>query len=296
MMTASAAALATAVLPDPARSAAPLLRPIPSTGETIPALGLGTWVEFNVGSVMSLRNVCLEVTRRFIAQGGGMIDSSPMYGTAEEVVGWSLARLERRGAFFSASKVWTPAGGGTEEQLARSEALWGLKRFDLMQVHNLVDWREHLAALTAAKAEGRLRYVGITTSHGLRHAEMAEIMAKHPVDFVQFTYNVLDREAERRLLPLAADRGIAVIVNRPFRRGGLFGHVGNAPLPSWAAEFGAGNWAQVFLKYILAHPAVTCAIPATSVPAHIDENMGALTGPLPDTAMRRRIVEHVESL
>ena len=274
----------------------PILRAVPSTGEMIPALGMGTWVEFNVGNVERLRRNCLEITERFLVAGGGMIDSSPMYGSAEDVIGWCLERISDHRDLFSASKVWSPAGGDTGAQLARSETLWGLDRLDLMQVHNLVDWEEHLTRLFAAKSAGRIRYVGITTSHGSRHDAIAAIMAKHPIDFVQFTYNILDREAENRLLPLAADRGIAVIANRPFQRKGVFHHVGNAPLPDWAAEFGAQNWAQFFLKFILAHPAVTCAIPATSVPAHMDQNMGALFGPLPDAAMVRRMVDHVEAL
>ena len=273
-----------------------VFRTIPSTGERIPALGMGTWVEFNVGESETLRRNCLDITRRFLAAGGGMIDSSPMYGTAEDVIGWCLARIDDPRALVSASKIWTPAGGGTAEQLARSETLWGIERFDLMQVHNLVDWREHLAFLFDAKAADRVRYVGITTSHGSRHAEMMKIMESQPIDFVQFTYNILDREAEARLLPLARDRGIAVIVNRPFRRKDLFHHVGDTPLPEWAQEFDATNWAQFFLKFVLAHPAVTCAIPATSVPAHMDENMGALSGPLPDAAMARRMAAYVESL
>lgn len=165
-----------------------------------------------------------------------------------------------------------------------------------MQIHNLLDWETHLPTLLDWRAEGRIRYVGVTTSHGLRHPELERIMRTQPINFVQFTYNVLDREAERRLLPLAAERGLAVIINRPFQGGLLFDHVGRHPLPAWAAEIECANWAQLFLKFIVAHPAVTCAIPATSRVDHMQENMGALYGALPDEAMRRRIAKHVESL
>ncbi|MEQ8666990.1 MAG: aldo/keto reductase [Rhodospirillales bacterium] len=294
---AGAAALgALPILSARAQATAPIMRAIPSTGEKIPAIGMGTWVEFNVGNVEALRENCLAITRLFLERGGGMIDSSPMYGSAEDVVGWCLERITDHGSLFSATKVWSPAGGDTAEQLSRSEGLWRSERLDLMQVHNLVDAEEHLERLFAAKAAGRIRYVGITTSHGARHDAMAEIMTGHPIDFAQFTYNILDREAEDRLLPLAADRGIAVIANRPFQRKGVFRHVGGAPLPGWAADIGAANWAQVFLKFVIAHPAVTCAIPATSVLAHMDQNMGALTGPLPDARLARRMAADVAGL
>ena len=177
-----------------------------------------------------------------------------------------------------------------------SEDLWGQERFDLMQIHNLVDWETHRDTLVKWKEEGRIRYMGITTSHDRRHADFAQIMASEPFDFVQFTYNVLDREAEKRLLPLAADKGLGVIINRPFRRGGLFDHVARHPLPDWAAEIDCTNWAQFFLKFVVSHPAVTCAIPATSQVAHMDENMGAGHGRLPDEKLRARMVAHIESL
>jgi len=220
-----------------------------------------------------------------------------MYGSSEEVIGYGLRKLGHPEALVSATKVWTrmPLSDG-KEQMATSRELWGVETFDVMQVHNLVEWRDHLKTLRADKEAGRIRYIGVTTSHGSRHDELERIMRHETIDFVQFTYNIGDRWAEDRLLPLAADRGMGVIGNRPFRRKGLFRHVGDAPLPGWAAEFSAGNWAQFFLKFVLAHPAVTCAIPATSVVAHMEENMGALTGPLPDAAMARRMAAHVEAL
>jgi diketogulonate reductase-like aldo/keto reductase len=225
-----------------------------------------------------------------------MIDSSPMYGAAEEVVGRCLELLDETPGLFSATKVWTPGRAFGEDQMRDSLTLWGLPRLDLLQVHNLLDWETHLETLRAWKLEQRVRYVGVTTSHGRRHDELSRIMADEPLDFVQFTYNIDDREAERRLLPLAAERGIAVIANRPFQGGNLFRRVAGRPLPGWAAEIACDNWAQVFLKFIISHPAVTCAIPATSQVAHMIENMGALRGPLPDQALRERMARDFAAL
>ena len=273
-----------------------LTRAIPASGERVPAIGMGTWITFNVGASERLRAQRRAVLETFFARGGGMIDSSPMYGSAEAVLGHGLARLENAQGLFSATKVWTLGQDRGIAQMEASLKLWGLERFDLMQVHNLLDWQAHLETLTAWKAAGRVRYVGITTSHGRRHGDLADLMASRPLDMVQFTYNVLDREAERRLLPLAEDKGLAVIVNRPFRRGALFEHVAGHALPAWAREFGCANWAQFFLKFIVSHPAVTCAIPATSRVDHMIENMGALSGPLPDARTRARMIAHVEAL
>ncbi len=286
-----------AALPLSARATGAIhTRPIPASGEALPTIGMGTWITFNVGEDEALRRQRSEVLQRFFALGGGMIDSSPMYGSAEAVVGDGLSRLGVPDTLFSATKVWTRRGSAGEAQMADSRRLWGLPRFDLMQVHNLVGWEDHLETLLRDKADGRVRYIGVTTSHGRRHEELAEIMATQPIDFVQFTYNVVDREAEQRLLPLAAERKLAVIVNRPFRRGALFPPVEGKPLPSWAAEIDCANWAQVFLKFIVSHPAVTCAIPATSQVAHMEENMGAMTGRLPDEALRRRMASDLEAV
>ena len=299
-LAALAALGAAATLPLSAHGQAPadrpLTRPIPSSGESIPLVGLGTWITFNVGNDRALREQSTAVMRAFFESGGRLIDSSPMYGSAQDVIGEGIARLDRPGAAFAADKVWIGAGARGPEQIETSRQRWRVPRFDLLQVHNLLAWQEHLPTLMAMKAEGRLRYVGITTSEGRRHREFEQIMREHPLDFVQFSYNVLDREAEARLLPLARDRRIAVIVNRPFRQGDLTRALARHPLPGWAAEIGCPTWAQVLLKFILAHPAVTCAIPATSSVQHVRENLTAARGPLPDTAMLRRIVAQVEKL
>jgi diketogulonate reductase-like aldo/keto reductase len=272
----------------------PLARPIPSSGEPMPIVGLGTWITFNVGNDRALREQSTAVMGAFFESGGRLIDSSPMYGSAQDVVGDGLARLGHPRTLFAADKVWIGTGTRGPEQIEASRQRWRVPRFDLLQVHNLLAWQEHLPTLMAMKAEGRLRYVGITTSEGRRHREFEQIMREHPLDFVQFSYNVLDREAEARLLPLARERRIAVIVNRPFRQGDLTRALARQRLPGWAAEIGCSTWAQVLLKFILAHPAVTCAIPATSSVEHVRENLAAARDPLPDAAMLRRIVAQVE--
>ncbi|HWN19641.1 MAG TPA: aldo/keto reductase [Gemmatimonadales bacterium] len=274
----------------------PITKPIPSTGERLPIVGLGSWITFNVGEDADLRDECAAVMSAFFAAGGQMIDSSPMYGSSQAVIGYGLNKLRRPGALFSADKVWISSGDRGPGQIEESRRFWGVRRFDLLQVHNLLAWEEHLPALLAMKAEERVRYVGITTSEGRRHEEIEKIMASRPIDFVQVTYNILDREVEERILPLARDRGIAVIANRPFREGALIRSVERHPLPSWAREIGAGSWAQVILKFIASHPAVTCAIPATTKVAHVKENLAAATGPLPDAAMRRRMAADVAAL
>ncbi|MGE0117372.1 MAG: aldo/keto reductase [Dongiaceae bacterium] len=273
-----------------------LTKPIPATGEQLPVIGMGSWVTFDVGGDAAARAQRVEVVRAFFESGGALIDSSPMYLSSQEVIGHCLAQIPDRPALFAATKVWTMTRLLGIGQMEASRQLWGVERFDLMQVHNLLDWETHLETLIEWKTQGRVRYIGVTTSHGLRHVELERVMAEQPLDFVQFTYNVADREAEERLLPLAAERGLAVIVNRPFRRGTLFGRFGRQPLPDWAAEIGCANWAAFFLKFIVSHPAVTCAIPATSRVDHMRENMGALAGPLPDPEMRRRMVQYVEDL
>jgi diketogulonate reductase-like aldo/keto reductase len=273
-----------------------ITRPIPSSGELLPVIGLGSWITFNVGDDPELRGECTEVMRAFFAAGGRLIDSSPMYGSSQEVIGHGLVRLGRPPALFSADKVWISSGERGPAQIAESRSHWGVRRFDLLQVHNLLDWEEHLPTLFAMKQGGNLRYVGITTSEGRRHDEIEKVMASQPLDFVQVTYNVLDREVEQRILPLARERKIAVIINRPFRQGDLIREVQRHPLPRWSTEVDATNWAQFLLKFIVSHPAVTCVIPATSQVVHVKENMGAATGALPDAALRRRMVSYVESL
>jgi aryl-alcohol dehydrogenase-like predicted oxidoreductase len=269
-------------------------RAIPSSGERLPAIGLGTWITFNVGDDPAAQKQRTEVLRAFFAAGGGMIDSSPMYGSAQAVIGRGLQDLGRPLGLFAADKVWTPFAGPA--QIEESRRLWGVSGFDLLQVHNLLAWQTHLQTLKAMKAEGNLRYVGITTSEGRRHDEFERIMRREPLDFVQFSYNVLDREAEARLLPLARDRGIAVIANRPFRQGALTEALEPHPLPGWAAEIGCASWATALLKFILSEPGVTCAIPATSRVEHLRENMAAARDPFPDGALRARMIADVERL
>lgn len=276
--------------------AAPVTRRIPSSGEALPLVGLGSWITFNVGSDRVAREACAEVVRAFFAEGGRLIDSSPMYGSSQATIGHALARAGHPSTLFSAEKVWIGDAAKGPAQMEASRAFWGVPRLDLMQVHNLLSWQEHLPRLQAMKAAGQLRYVGITTSEGRRHAEMERVMQTQKIDFVQFTYNLLDREAEQRLLPLAQERGIAVLVNRPFREGDLLRQLARHRLPGCAAEIDCNSWAQVALKFIVSHPAVTCAIPATSQVAHVRENMGAARGRLPDAALRARIAAAVAAL
>lgn len=273
-----------------------LTRAIPSSGERIPLVGLGSSITFNVGDDVAARNSCAEVMRAFFREGGRLIDSSPMYGSSQEVIGYALARLGNPKEVFSADKVWISSGDRGSEQIEESRRRWGVARFDLMQVHNLLSWEDHLKTLLAMKAAGRLRYVGITTSDGRRHAEIERVMASQPIDFVQVSYNPVDREVEDRILPLARERKIAVLANRPFKQGALIRSVERHPLPAWAREIDAANWAQVILKFIVSHPAVTVAIPATSRVDHVRENVGASYGRLPDEPLRRRIAAHVQSL
>jgi diketogulonate reductase-like aldo/keto reductase len=271
-----------------------LTRPIPSSGEPVPVVGLGSWITFNVGSDPVARNACADVIRNFVAAGGRMIDSSPMYGSSQDVIGYGLGKAALAGRVFAADKVWISSGSEGREQIEQSRRKWQVNRFDLVQVHNLLNWQDHLPTLFAMKAAGQIRYVGITTSEGRRHRDIEQLMRSHPLDFVQVTYNPLDREVEARILPLARDRGIAVIVNRPFREGLLLRALARRPLPSWASDVDCKSWAQLVLKFIVAHPAVTCAIPATGNVAHVRENMAAASGPLPDAKLRERTIALVE--
>ena len=277
-----------------AAAARPVVKAIPSSGEELPVVGLGSWITFNVGNDPTARANCAEVMRNFFAMGGRLIDSSPMYGSSQGVIGEGLRKLGMPRGLFSAEKVWTSSGGAA--QIEASRRLWQVPRFDLLQVHNLLAWQEQLPLLLSMKAAGQLRYVGITTSEGRRHREIEQVMRSHRIDFVQLTYNPLDREAEQRLLPLARERGIAVLANRPFREGALLRELQRQPLPAWAREIDCVSWAQLVLKFIVSHPAVTCAIPATSNVAHVRENMAAAGGRMPDEAMRQRIAQHIEKL
>ena len=270
-------------------------KPIPATGETIPAIGMGTWLTFNVAPYTEARKRRVEVLRTFFASGGRLVDSSPMYGLAEAAVGYCREQLDGAPQLFSATKVWIPTEVAGVAQMNLSFKLWGLTQFDLMQVHNLLDWESHLPTLKEWKSQKRLRYLGITTSHGRRHEDMLQLIETQPdFDFVQFSYSIADREAEEKLLPAARARGKAVLVNRPFRTGELFERVRGKALPEWAGEIGCTAWSQFFLKFVISHPAVTCAIPATSSVEHMRENMAALAGPLPDEPMRRRMAEYYD--
>ncbi len=290
------AAAATLPFPIAAQQNSLLTRPIPSTGEPLPVVGLGTWITFNVGGDRELQDRCAAVMAAFFEAGGKLIDSSPMYGSSQSTIGYGLKKLGYPQALFSAEKVWISDPASGPSQIEQSSRYWGVPRFDLMQVHNLLSWQRHLETLFAMKAGGKLRYVGITTSEGRRHNDIERILETQAIDTVQLTYNVLDREAEARLLPLARERGIAVIVNRPFRQGDLTRRLARHPLPSWAGEAGASSWAQFLLKFVVSHPAVTCAIPATSSVDHVRENMAAATGIMPDEALRRRMADHVRQL
>ena len=293
------ALLATAWLAPSTLSAATKVlieKKIPATGETVPVIGLGTSRTFNVGIQEKNLSGLADVLQAFFDHGGALIDSSPMYGSAEHVLGRLLERIGEPDHLFSATKVWTDGREAGIRQMENSLQKWGLDRFDLMQIHNLRDWKTHIRTLREWKGEGKIRYIGITTSHGRYHEELESILRSEPLDFVQFSYNIANRTAEERLLPLAADRGMAVLVNRPYQRGDLFTKVRGEKLPDWAAECDCRSWGQFFLKFIVSHPAVTCAIPATSRVDHMRDNMAAGFGRLPDKAMRRRMADHFASL
>jgi aryl-alcohol dehydrogenase-like predicted oxidoreductase len=270
-----------------------LQRPIPTSGERIPALGLGSWQVFDVGPGETERKPLEEVLARFVSLGGRVLDSSPMYGRAEQVIGDIIAKLGLHNSLFLATKVWTTGKsegiGSMEKSLARLQT----KRLDLMQVHNLVDARTHLATLREWKEQGRIRYLGITHYNSGGYAEVARLLRSEKLDFLQINYSLGEREAEKTILPLAQDRGVAVLVNRPFGGGDLFSRVRQNPLPDWAGEFDCRSWAQFLLKWIIAHPAVTCAIPATGNVRHLEDNMWAGVGRLPDAKLRLRMADAI---
>jgi len=263
-------------------------KPIPVSGEKLAVIGMGSSRTFDVSEAQAV-SALLPVLQAFFDEGGALIDSSPMYGNAEQVLGDLLQEVDNKQALFAATKVWIEGKQQGIEQMQRSMQRMAVKRFDLMQIHNLRDWQVHLETLNSWKNEGRIRYTGITTSHGRFHDELEVILDSEPFDFVQFSYNIANREVEKRLLPLARERNIAVLVNRPYARGDLFRVVKGKPLPDWAAEFDCNSWGQYFLKYVVSHPAVTCAIPATSSLKHMLDNMGAGFGRLPDAAMRKKM-------
>jgi len=273
-----------------------LQRPIPKTGEMIPAVGLGTWQVFDVAGDAAETAQARETLRIFVALGGRVIDSSPMYGSSELVTGQLADELGVKPKLFVATKVWTSGRQAGIRQMEDSMRKLRVERLDLMQVHNLVDAGTHLATLREWKKAGRVRYIGVTHYHSGAHSELERYIKPGDIDFVQVNYSLAEPEAERRLLSVAAESRTAVIVNRPFAEGAMFRRVRDKPLPDWSGEIGCASWAQFFLKWILGHPAVTCAIPATRNPKHAADNLGAALGPLPDEALRRRMAAHFKSL
>jgi len=271
------------------------MRAIPSSGEKLPVIGLGTWRSFDVDLTADNRRQLEEVLSLFVKLGGRVIDTSPMYGRAEQVIGDLTAALGVQEQLFLATKVWTHGKQSGIESMERSMARLRTKRIDLMQVHNLVDVHTHLATLREWKEQGRIRYLGITHYESGAFGEVEKVLRSEKLDFLQINYSIMEREAEQRILPLAQDRQVAVIINRPFGGGDLFSRVRSRPLPDWAAEFDCRSWAQFFLKWIIAHPAVTCTIPATNNPRHLEDNMQGGIGRLPDAKMRQRMVEFVSS-
>lgn len=284
------AGFAAAALAQSARTERMHTRPIPSSGEALPVIGCGTWRTFDVGPSPAARAPLAQTLRVLFDAGGSVIDSSPMYGSAERVVGDALAEMGARDRAFVATKVWTTGRAAGIAQMRESMRLMRADPVDLMQIHNLVDWRTHLATLRDWKREGRVRYIGVTHYTAGAHPELEAILRAETLDFVQLNYALDDRAAERRLLPLAAERGIAVIVNQPFGGGGLLRRLIDQPLPPWAAEIGCASWAQILLKFVLAHPSVTCAIPGTGRPEHMADNARAGFGAYPDAAMRERMI------
>ena len=288
--TAAGAALAGGAHAQPSERKPMLARTIPSTGEALPAVGCGTWQTFDVGPDANRRVPLAGVLDTLFSAGGSVVDSSPMYGSSEEVAGDLLAASGSRAKAFIATKVWTRGREAGIRQMKRSFELFHTDRIDLMQVHNLVDWRVHLATLRSWKSDGTVRYVGVTHYTSSAYAELEAVLRSERLDFVQVNYSADDRAAEARILPLAAERGMAVLINMPFGGGGLLRRLRSRPLPDWAGEIGCGSWAQILLKFVLSQPAVTSVIPGTSNAAHMQENAAAGTGPLPDAATRAKIV------
>jgi diketogulonate reductase-like aldo/keto reductase len=271
-------------------------RPIPSTDEQLPVIGVGTWRTFDVGSAASERDPLKEVLKTLITNGGKVIDSSPMYGQSEKVVGELSDELKLNSSLFMATKVWTTGKEEGIRQMNQSFALMKRKQMDLMQIHNLVDWRTHLATLREWKEQNKVRYIGITHYSEAAYASIEEIINTNQIDFLQINYSLASRKSGERLLPLAKDKNMAVIINRPFEEGALLQQVKGKQLPEWAKEFDCVSWAQFFLKYIISNPAVTCAIPGTDKPRYMIDNLGAAVGKLPDHNQRAKMVNMIDNL
>jgi len=271
-------------------------KPVPKTGELLPVIGLGTWQTFDVGSTKPARDPLKAVMREFVRAGGRVIDSSPMYGNSEAVTGELAHDLSLHKQLFFATKVWTSGREAGMRQMEESFRRLRTQIMDLMQVHNLVDYRTHLETLRQWKSAGKVRYVGVTHYTASAYDELARVIAREDLDFVQINYSLAEREAEKRILPLAAEKQLAVLVNRPFAQGQIFRRAGAKPLPAWAKEIGCASWAQFSLKFIISHPAVTCAIPATAKVDHLTDNMRAGLGPMPDAATRERMARYFAGL
>jgi diketogulonate reductase-like aldo/keto reductase len=272
-----------------------MTKPIPSTGEPLPVIGVGTWQTFDVGADAAARAPLREVLKLMTQAGRGVVDSSPMYGSSEAVAGDLMAELGLRDKLFVATKVWTSGRDAGVKQMQTSFKRLRVERMDLMQVHNLVDVATHTATLKNWKSEKRVRYIGITHYTSSAYAEVERLLNTGQYDFLQINYSLAERDSEKRLLPLAKEKNIAVIANRPFAEGALFRQVKGKALPPWAAELGIASWAQYFLKWIVSHPAVTCAIPGTGKPEHMKDNLGAGVGALPDEKTRKRMAEHFDA-
>ena len=281
---------------EPVSTGTPIKRAIPVSGEQIPVIGLGTYQAFDVGTSASDRALLKEVLQALVNNGGSVVDSSPMYGRAEEVVGDLTAELGLRPSLFLATKVWTSGRDAGVRQMEESFRLLKTQTMDLMQIHNLVDWKTHTATLKQWKQQERVRYIGITHYHEGAYDELERLIKTREYDFVQLNYSIAEREAENSVLPLAQETGVAVIANRPFAKASLFSRVRGKQLPEWARDFDCSSWAQFFLKYIVSHPGLTCAIPATSNPKHMQDNMMAGVGRLPEAETRRRMARYVEEL
>lgn len=273
-----------------------LMKAIPSSGEKIPVIGMGSSRTFEVGDDQDQRARLTQVLQAFFDQGGTVIDTSPMYGSSELVLGELLANVQNKQSLFMATKVWTEGSQEGIAQMLQSMDLLHTPVIDLMQIHNLLDWKVHWETLAEWKQQGRVRYIGITTHRGYDHDELAHIMRNYPIDFIQFSYSIANRKAEQHILPLAAERGIATMVNRPFQRGDLFRHVKGKELPAWAADLDCNSWGQFFLKFVISHPAVTCTIPATSKVHHMVDNMAAGFGRIPDNNQRKAMLEYFDSV
>lgn len=271
-------------------------RSIPGSGEMIPVVGLGTWRVFDAGNSKEKRATLLEVLKTLDQKGASVIDSSPMYGSSETVIGDLSTELNIRSKLFLATKVWTTGKEEGIQQMNQSFQKMGTGKMDLMQVHNLVDVQTHLKTLRSWKEEGKIRYIGITHYLPGEYPEMIRLIKNEKLDFIQCCYNIATRDAEKELLPVARDKGVAVLINRPFREGGLFNIVNGKELPTWVKEYDINNWAQFFLKFILSHPAVTCVIPGTSNPSHMAENATAGMGKLPDEKTRNKMADHFKNL